>query len=46
MQETPNSELSFLKQHQTPSLLQKWHIPEVVHVSSQGIQTILQREVD
>ncbi len=48
MQETPNSELSFFE---TPtkrySLSQKkWHIPAVIHVSRQGIQTIFQREAD
>ncbi|NVT57873.1 ATP phosphoribosyltransferase regulatory subunit [Listeria monocytogenes] len=47
MQETPNSELSFFE---TPtnaiSFAKKWHIPAVIHVSRQGIQTIFQREAD
>ncbi|EAF4853574.1 ATP phosphoribosyltransferase regulatory subunit, partial [Listeria monocytogenes] len=47
MQETPNSELSFFETASNAiSFAKKWHIPEVVHVSSQGIQTIFQREVD
>ncbi|EMF1714125.1 ATP phosphoribosyltransferase regulatory subunit [Listeria monocytogenes] len=47
MQETPNSELSFFETASNAiSFAKKWHIPEVVHISSQGIQTIFQREVD
>ncbi|MBC2199942.1 ATP phosphoribosyltransferase regulatory subunit [Listeria welshimeri] len=47
MQETPNSELSFFETSTNAiSFAQKWHIPTVVHVSNQGIQTIFQKEAD